>query len=110
MGAVVRLLPLVARAHQPPAMGGSALGFGAVDAVLGAQFIGLEFAAEADVIGDPHRLIEAARPDGNDLFDHGPGADGVDPDLLVSMENGLGHGGAHSQTASADGVSMREVR
>ncbi len=47
---------------------------------------------EADVVGDAHRLLEALGPDRVDLLDHRPGADALDPDLLVSLKDRLRHG------------------
>src|SRR6185437_690995 len=89
VGAVVVVLPLVAGAHEPP--GGLAAGVVAADRVLGAQLVGEERTAEADVVGHPHRLVEALGPDRLDLLDQRPGADAFDPDLLVTLENRLGH-------------------
>ena len=74
---------------QPP--GRLAAGVVAVDRVLGPQLVGQERAAEADVVGDPHRLVEALGPHRLDLLDHRPGADALDPDLLVALEDCLGH-------------------
>jgi hypothetical protein len=89
VGAILRRLPLVAGAHQPPlaelVVGGRLLG------VLGAQFVGGELATQADVVGDADRLVEALGPDGDDLVDRRPGADGFDPDLLVLVKLSLGH-------------------
>ncbi|MNN62823.1 hypothetical protein D3C81_1781550 [compost metagenome] len=82
MGAVGRFLPLVAGAqHAPVAQDG---GGGVLGRQL--QFGGLELAAQADLVGDAHGFVEALGPDGQDLFDLGPGADAFNPDLLALLE------------------------
>ena len=59
VGAVLGRLPLVAGAQQAPVRRPSAA---ASPAVFGAQFMRQELAAQADVVGDAHRLVEALGP------------------------------------------------
>ena len=53
--------------------------------------MGLEFAAQTQIVGQLDRLVETARSDRDDFFDHAPGPDAVDPNPLVSLEYGLDH-------------------
>src|SRR5690606_10717766 len=87
--AVGGVLPLVARAQDAPVAYGA--GGGIVRGNL--QFRCGELAAQAHVVGDPDRLVETLGPDGHDLFDLGPDADALDPDLLALLELGARHSG-----------------
>lgn len=76
-------LPFVLGPQQAPARAKVDLNF--VLGFLSAQFVGLEGAAKANIVGHPDRLIEPLSPNRDDLLDRRPGADAVDPDPLVSV-------------------------
>ncbi len=101
VAAVFRLLPLVARAQQPPRA--ALFGAGVLDMVLGLQFAGQEFTPQTHFVGDPDGFPEALGPHGNDLFDHRPGADRANPYLLVPMELSLGHHASLSSFTTQEG-------
>ncbi len=97
--AVAFLLPLVAGPQDAPVGRRRAAGF--VDAVFRLQLVGLELAAQPHVVGDPHGFVEALGPDRHDLLDRRPGADALDPHLLVPLEEGLGHARVLSEFGAA---------
>ena len=50
------------------------------------QFLGGEFAAKADIVMHPDRLIDALGPMRHDMLDQRPGADRLDVNPLVLVE------------------------
>jgi hypothetical protein len=87
--AVALLLPLVAGSQDAPVGDGHAVRL--VDGIFRPQLACLELASQPHVVGDAHGFVEALGPDRHDLVDRRPGADAVDPHLLVPLEDGLGH-------------------
>ena len=82
--AVFRRLPLVAGAHDAPALGVPLAVVG--ERLFGLQFLGREFAAQADVVKHPQRLIDAFRPMRHNLFDDGPGAHRLHVHTLILVK------------------------
>ena len=94
-GAIFRRLPLVAGAHHAPFIGMGLAVF--AHGFFAEQFLGGEFAAQADVIMNADGLIQALGPVRHHMLDQRPGADRLDVHTLVLVELRLCHGQGFSE-------------
>ena len=74
------------------------------------QFLGGEFAAQADIVMHPDGLLNALGPVRHDMLDQRPGADRLDVNPLVLVERGFGHGKLARCRAKASGALLIPVK